>query len=39
LKQPFKHKGDVIAYTVSLAEKTPEIKLPDWLEETTPSEK
>ena len=38
-EQPFKHQGNVIAYTVSLAEKTPEIKPPDWLERTTPPKK
>jgi len=38
-EQPFKHQGNVIAYTVSLAEKTPKIKPPDWLEKTTPPEK
>lgn len=38
-EQPFKHKGNVIAYTVSLAEKTPKIKPPYWLEKTNPPEK
>ena len=35
-EQPFKHQGTVIAYKVSLAEKTPKIKPPDWLENTAP---
>ena len=35
-EQPFKHQGNVIAYEVTLAEKTPKIKPPDWLEEITP---
>jgi len=35
-EQPFKHQGNVIAYTVSLTEKTPKIRQPDWLEKTTP---
>ena len=34
--QPFKHQGSVIAYTVSLTEKTPKIKPPSWSEKTTP---
>jgi len=38
-EQPFKHQGSVIAYTVSLTEKTPKIKPPDWLEKTTPPKK
>jgi class 3 adenylate cyclase len=37
--QPFKHQGSVIAYSVSLTGKTPEIRPPDWLKETTPSKK
>lgn len=35
-EQPFKHQGTVIAYTVSLAEKAPNIKPPDWLTGNTP---
>jgi class 3 adenylate cyclase len=31
-EQPFKHQGTVVAYAISLAEKTPTIKPPDWLE-------
>jgi len=38
-EQPFKHQGKVIAYEVTLAEKTPKIKPPDWLAETTPEKK
>ena len=35
-EQPFKHQGTVIAYAVSLAEKAPKIKPPDWLAGNTP---